>query len=429
MLRKNIIIYILILIAVSDSLLYISIRGFGNSFFTPVSLACRYLVLIILFLLIRKSNIKEDIPVPLVFFFKVYLSWNIVTILHGLVLARGYWDWKFIFFSSALFLLIPLIFFIGKNLQLAQKSFYYFINYGLVYGFLLIPISQLTNQELYARIMIPISFFIILIPYVKNRHKIMIVIVSIVAVLTILDFRANLIKITISILIVTTYYVKNFFPKVLYKVFHIILFAIPIMLLISAISGGFNIFQELADNAKYEVKTNYNDASNLAADTRTFLYLEVFQTLDDNNSWIIGQGAAGKYKSDFFTELVTGNMRYSSEVGFLNTMLYSGIVGVLAYLLILFGASYYAIYRSKNILSKMFGLIIASRWLLFFLEEFTQFDLNFYFMWVIIGLVSSKKFRSLSDLQLREFFSFQVRKAKMPLFDNRNSAGSPLKSL
>lgn len=53
-----------------------------------------------------------------------------------------------------------------------------------------------------------------------------------------------------------------------------------------------------------------------------------------------------------------GANRYASEVGALNTLLYSGIIGLLLYWIIFFYASYKAINDSDNILSRMLGLFI-----------------------------------------------------------------------
>ncbi|MNU07373.1 hypothetical protein D3C72_2529360 [compost metagenome] len=39
-----------------------------------------------------------------------------------------------------------------------------------------------------------------------------------------------------------------------------------------------------------------------------------------------------------------------------------------------------------------------------FVEEFTQYDMNFYFFWLAIGLASSNEFRSMNDNELKNWF-------------------------
>ncbi|PMD93026.1 hypothetical protein BWI97_19055 [Siphonobacter sp. BAB-5405] len=288
-------------------------------------------------------------------------------------------------------------------MEIFQLVLFYTINFVFLYGFFIIPFALATNEELYARLMMPISLLLAFIPFLRNKYKYLLLIVSVVSILTILDFRTNIIKIAISFSVLLVYYSTKIFGPFAFKIARILLLLVPIVLLFLAVSGKFNVFTQLSEIDGYSVKTAKNDASNLTADTRTFLYLEVFKSFENINYLLFGKSAVGKYRSDFFTDLVTGDLRYSSEVGFLNTLLYSGLVGVIIYGLFITIASHYAINRSNNWLSKILGVLIASRWTLFFLEEFTQFDFNFFFLWIIIGLVSSKRFRSMNDYQVRQY--------------------------
>ncbi|WP_141217397.1 hypothetical protein [Siphonobacter sp. BAB-5385] len=387
----------------ADTFFYISITGAQGAYFTPVSLFCKYSVLVILIYVAKNTNWKFDSEKSIVVLYKTLLYWNIVSLIHAIFVASGYWDWKFLFFSSALFLSIPLAFFLGKNLEIFQLVLFYTINFVFLYGFFIIPFALATNEELYARLMMPISLLLAFIPFLRNKYKYLLLIVSVVSILTILDFRTNIIKIAISFSVLLVYYSTKIFGPFAFKIARILLLLVPIVLLFLAVSGKFNVFTQLSEIDGYSVKTAKNDASNLTADTRTFLYLEVFKSFENINYLLFGKSAVGKYRSDFFTDLVTGDLRYSSEVGFLNTLLYSGLVGVIIYGLFITIASHYAINRSNNWLSKILGVLIASRWTLFFLEEFTQFDFNFFFLWIIIGLVSSKRFRSMNDYQVRQY--------------------------
>ena len=419
---KKLTLSIVVLFVVADALHYVSGTGLSDTYLTPISSLSKYLALFIIIYITSKSKLKEGIPRSIVNIYRLLMMWNIFTIIYGVFTVRSYWDWKVLFLSSSLFLLVPLAFFLGKNVMLFRQTFFFFIKYVCYYGFLLIPIGFVTNEELYARIVIPISFFIVCIPYLKYKHKLLVLVVASTSVLSILDFRANIIKISVSFLALGTFYLRVVSSKIVYRCAHAFMFLLPIVLLLMAAFGGFNIFEQLQKNEGYTIKTKISETSNLTADTRTFLYVEVFQTMNENGTWLFGGGAVAKYKSIYFTELVTGNMRYGTEVGFLNTLLNSGLIGILFYFLILLVSSYYAIYKSNNNLCKMMGLLIASRWILFFLEELTQFDLNLYFLWLIIGVVSTNKFRSFTDNDLNSFFKFG------PLFTKPKTTSLPVSS-
>ena len=302
-------------------------------------------------------------------------------------------------------------FLLASNIRLAQLFFKYVLKFLFSLGFLIIPISLVTNHQLYSRLMIPVSVFIVFIPYLRPKWRVLVLAVMIVSILIVIDFRTNIVKSVISLLICSLYFIRRFVVKSWIKTLHITIFATPLIFLALAVTGSFNIFKSTSEikNSSLEVKSKkqgYGDEESLTADTRTFLYVEVFKSLLTTGNLVVGEGGSGKYKSDYFDTVGDHRGRYSSEVGFLNVLLYSGIIGLIIYFLILFLSSYYAIYKSNNFLCKMLGLLISARWSLFFIEEFTSFDLNTLFTWITIGLVSSIAFRSLTDNELKLYFKF-----------------------
>ena len=188
------------------------------------------------------------------------------------------------------------------------------------------------------------------------------------------------------------------------------------------LSGQYNIFKPDVNNKKVLQNKKTKFEGDLTADTRTFLYIEVLSSMYKNNSFIIGEGGCGSYESPFFSRnepLIKTHGRYSSEVGFLNALLHTGLIGVLIYLTILIYVVYLGINKSKNFLCKMLALFIAFRWILFFIEDYTKFDLNYFYHWMTIGMCFSKEFRNLTDNQLKELFYYFFRtKSSNPLPKN-----------
>ncbi|TWJ04622.1 hypothetical protein JN11_00339 [Mucilaginibacter frigoritolerans] len=404
---KKLIFYLLIFIAIGDTLSNIGNAGFNDESFTPLSFIVKYLALSIIIYFSSKSNWNEDIPTIISLLLKLFLVWNIFTIIRGAFFAIDYWDWKFLLLSSLLFFLIPMAFFLGNNFYLVRLILKYILKYFFTFGFLIIPLAIVTNRELYSRLMIPISVFILLIPYLKPKWRKLILFIAVVSILIVIDFRSNIIKTSISLLILSLYYFRRYVLQSWIKVIHILIFALPLLILYLGVSGQYNIFVETSQNNSYTIKAQKGDLGNedLAADTRTFLYVEVLTSLAKNGTLLMGEGASGKYKTDYFDTFADHRGRYGSEVGFLNVLLYSGIIGVVIYFLILFFASYFAINNSNNFLCKMLGLLIAGRWLLFFIEEFTSFDLNTLFTWLVIGLVCTREFRMMNERDMKLFFN------------------------
>jgi hypothetical protein len=66
-------------------------------------------------------------------------------------------------------------------------------------------------------------------------------------------------------------------------------------------------------------------------------------------------------------------------------------------------AAHYAINYSNNFLSKILGVFVAFRWVVFFIEDITKYDINFYFLWIAIGMCFSTQFRMQTDDDLKKW--------------------------
>lgn len=363
-----------------------------------------FLIYISIYFLIKitlNSNWKKNTPTTIQNLLKLWLGLNCINFFRSLFLANDYWDYKYLFFSAVPFILITLVFFIGNNIQQTAIVFKFVLKYLFSFGFLLIPLTLVTNPELYSRIMIPGSLFILFIPFVEFRYKVLIIVVALTSIFIEVNFRSNIIKISFSILLLLIYYFNLNYR--FFTILNAILLALPFILFSLGVSGKFSIFDEMAKNSDFQIETNVQSGETFADDSRTFLYEEVLQSIIYDGNFLIGSGYTKGYDS-VLIEVTAGssrrNKRYDCEVGVLNILMQSGLLGVLLYFLLLFKVSFMAIKHSSNRLSKMLGLYISFRWLLSFIEEFTEYDLNFYFFWLAIGLVCSNDFRSMNDKEI-----------------------------
>ena len=404
---SGLMLFTLVATVITDTLRLLSwVETVSMGYSTYISAFLNYLSLFVIAFVANKTAKYNEIPSTTKYFFNLWILWNIFNIFRGAFLANDYWDWKFLLLSSLGFSLISLVFFVGNNPLFTKRIFYFYLKYIFIFGFIIIPLTLTTNQELYSRLMIPVSFFILFIPYLQFRWKPLIVIVAATSILLSIGFRTNLLKITISVLLLSLFFFRRFIMHSWIRLAHFILFFGPIVLLVLGLNGSFNLFSELSTKHEYIITDNQGKKQNLTGDTRSFLYKEVLESMDNISSWLIGKSASGSYNSKWFynTGGAMGGIRYGTEINILNILLYHGIIGVIIYFLLLYKISYRAINNSSNILSKMLGLVIASRWTLSFVEEFTQYDLNFFFFWLIMGLVSTSFFRQLDDEEIRDYF-------------------------
>lgn len=388
-------------ILIPDILEYIAGGGvlpFNPAIFTAI---LRFVSVYCLIVYVRNTNWKRQVPKYAVKLLSVLIVWNIITIIRGAFNANMYYDWRFLFLSSLFYFLIPLSAIIGITILFNGTLLRVIITKVYPYALFLLPLSAL-HLLAYARTVISVWFFVMLSIYIKNKWRILILITAFLSMITAFEIRANFLRVAIAVLLFGLNMFRGVIRLVWLKIACFLLFLAPFILLYLGIAGTFNVFQPFDDEEDvFVIDQGGKESSNLVADTRTGLYVEVLNSVVADNILLFGGGATAKYKSDTF--VLTDNMteRYGAEVGFLNTLLYSGLIGVLLYFFVLIYAAYLGLSKSNNFFCKIIAVFLAFRWVLFFIEDITKYDMNFYFLWVAVGVCFSNQFRNLSDEQIK----------------------------
>lgn len=363
-------------------------------------------ITIFIFIILTSSSTK-NVPIFLVWFFQLWLLWSIFNFIRGAILAKNYDDWKFFLLMGIPSTFIALTFYLGNNLIYMKKVIEFTLKYVFIFSFMIIPLALVTSHELYPRFVIFVPFFILLIPYLKGKWKMLIMTTAVISLLIAVDYRANVIRIVLSILLLLIYYFRNFLGSYLLKITHIAIFLGPLIILSMGIWSNFSFFEVMSSNEDFVITDQNNQEGNALMDTRTFLYVEIFDTLNNTGNWLIGESSSQGYQSVLFYDTggASNGVRYETEVGILNVLLNYGLIGVALFFMLLFAVSYYAIFKSGNSLSIMIGYYISFKWLLSFIEEWIRFDLNFFFFWLVMGLASSSNFRKMNNKQINKYLN------------------------
>lgn len=407
----------LILIAIADVIIRVSsFIELPNGSTQAVTLFQFSSILILIVFCIR-FEWNKALPRKVLLLLLLFMIWNIFQFFRGLYNVQDYWDLKFLLLHYLPSICIPFAITIGLDYQNHIKTYRFVFKVMLLIGFLFIPFSIVNDYGLYARVVIGIGLFLLFLPYVSRKWQYLLVTVSAISIFMDLTYRSNVLRLLVPILLVSMYFIFNkklFLSKGL-NFAAVFCFCLPLIILSLGVTDNFNIFEE--NIFDYEVSgTNIGSSgvTNLATDTRTFLYQEVLWSMDSNNSsLLIGEGGGSAYESDFFSNYdVNYRGRYGSEVGLLNSLLYSGIVGIVLYASMLFISIYYGINRSNNYLTKMIAIFLAFHWILFFIEDRARFDMNNYFIWMAMGICLSNEFRAMSEADVKNYF-VSILKSKM----------------
>lgn len=176
----------------------------------------------------------------------------------------------------------------------------------------------------------------------------------------------------------------------------IILFSIMFIMIISPL---------VLDNIENKMK----QTDSLTTDTRTFLFVELFDDLSASEE-LIGRGALGTYYSPYFYMLkrlgVEGGDHYQrsiSEVGYLQIIFKGGYVMLVLYLLILLPAAYLGIFRSNNYIARMSGYLILLYLIIWLVSYYPVYSAEYILLWMAVGTALSPTARAYTNLEVFNF--------------------------
>jgi hypothetical protein len=299
--------------------------------------------------------------------------------------------------------LFPILFFIvGVN-----RKYFYMINkilflYCLIIYFFSLPFIGYFEIQFF--LLMPVFYLIVTFPMQTPRDRILTFVIAVTVIFTSITNRAGVLRISISYMIIIIFYLVlelNVNKKIINAIV-ILALVIPFYLLYLGASGKDVFKMVLGEN----IEGGYRQ-ENLRSDTRTFLYVDVFRDIKINNAYLFGKGINAGYASDDFE---TYN-RLSVEVGFLQILLKTGIVGFIMYITLIVTAIFKAINTSRNLFIKYLGMLLSGYVLMFFIENMILFNLLNIITWVIVGMCHSRELRELNDEEIKELFS--GKEAKM----------------
>jgi hypothetical protein len=377
----------------------------GSTFFWYASIGC----ILVAFLRFKRTyyDTFNDKNIQVVLF---YLIWNIICIARGFAVAENYWEWKNLI-GTALVLLLPLSIYVFTNTLIIQRIVSTWLRYALPAFFLFLPFFQASDA--FGRYLVPISFLLLFFPILPWKWKIITLVFTTLVVFGGLDARSNVIKFCLAFLIGFLFYFRDILQGKVLQILRILFLATPIVLFVLALTGRFNVFQmdKYVDGA-YSTSVVQNGIvkeEDLTADTRTLLYDEVLSSAKNNDYIFFGRTPARGNDSELFgsvlaDDLQTGKMeRFSNEVSILNIFTWTGVIGVILYFVIFYQATYLAINRSNNMFIRLIGLYVSFRWTYAWVEDFSDFDLSYLFLWLMVGMCFSKAFRAMTDLEMKDW--------------------------
>lgn len=371
----------------------------------PFEWVSRLIILVVFFNNLRLFKLNVLIDRKGYILISFFLCLLFLGFLRATLIAEGYWIWKSVanqFLISSFYIVI----FLSSNIHVVQ---YYYRLYFVLF-IPLVLISYLIDQTPLNLDYVPYSTLLIFLGLIPKKQRIILISIVFFFFLTIFQ-RNDLVKIlaSASIGIIFTFF-SNGLIKFILKPAHAFLLGLPLLLLLLASTGVFNIFkmdEYVKGDLDQKISTSegiVND--NLKADTRTFIYENVFYTMKKYDSWLLGrspalgdEGVVGGFAGKDEKTKVKG--RYGNEVGIMDILLWYGLIGAVLYFLIYLRATYVAIYLSRNKYAKALGLYVSFLWTWSFIWEKPMFETFFMMDLILLGLCFSNRFRLMTDHEVK----------------------------
>jgi hypothetical protein len=355
-----------------------------------------------------QKQVKLMLPIT------AYLLWNIFSFVYGLFVVDTYWDLKGLI-ANTMSIMIPGVAYAATNKNVMSSIMAFFLKYGVPFFGVVVLIVYGVGYGYY---LAPISFFLLFLPLLSKKWKFIVLALTLVVLLADLGARSNIIKFFVPLCLGLLYYVRHVLSAHVLNAIRLAFLALPLVFFSLAVTDTFNVFKmtEYIEGEYLFEGTEFNGETsnqNLLSDTRTFIYVENLHSAEKNNYWLIGRSPARGYESNWFgyDDMNGRGERLGSEVSILNVFTWTGLVGVFLYFLIFYQASYLAIMASNNIFSKMLGLFIAFRWAYAWVEDFNNFNMFYFMLWLMIGLCFSNSFRSMNNQEVKHWVRGICRKS------------------
>lgn len=315
--------------------------------------------------------------------------------------AYTYWDWKLLV-SNLMVFSLPLTVYVFLTPSILGSVLHFWLGRAWI---ILLILAPFLASDAFGRFLMPYSFLALFFTVLNTRNRIIIAIAYGITITLGNESRSDMLKFSVCLLLGFVYYIpiiRSIFKRWMKEIVYV-LWVLPIVMLGLGVTGVFNVFnieEELGLEGTYMIKSS-NSGEDVSAltDTRTFLYSEEITSAIKNNYVIQGRSMARGYDSLFFgdnDESKRGE-RGKCETSILNIFNYFGLIGVIIYFGIFVTASYKAIAHSKNVYVSIIGVYVAFRWLFGWIEDFSNFDLNYLFLWIMISICYSDEYRNMTN--------------------------------
>lgn len=372
-----------------------------------------------LFFVQKHRTIKEYLPS---YAFNIYIAliiWNGINIVRGFFSDEGTITTLLGNPYTSLALLVPfaLVFGVDKmNLRIINRFFIFLISIGIpvlaisvILDYSEERVNIITSLASFAGYAV---FLVTTLSFQRLINRYWITVASVLIFIKtglVVGSRATVMRIGLLYLSLVAIYGYRKLNLKWIPTVSILTLLIPFYALLMS-SGGESFFQTSLATVRNLFSTSSQSIVE-KADTRTFLYTEVFDDLLNNNEILVGKGSNGTYNSPYFRATRQDNdQRLTVEVGVLAIFLKGGLIAVILNLALFFIAIYLAFYKSNNDYVMGIGFMLLVHTLILFVENLVSYSMYNFAIWFFTGVCLSRPLRIMNNQEIRWLLNAKIKK-------------------
>ena len=299
---------------------------------------------------------------------------------------------------------VPLLILFPKELNFYKKIFDLIVIFGIFFLICdVLFVRELLDRSMETRDVIetlarslawPSGFILLTSIYHSNKRKLFALGVVVVALLLAIYKARRGLSLTLGTILIFSFF--SYLASSRQKILIIYLSALLATIGLIYASSIYNI--------------NNNKLLNFIAqrgeeDTRTGVELYFYNDMHLKD-WVIGRGINGQYFCPGIDEDsdTPSDYRTVIETGYLQIILKGGIIRLILFLFIVVPAVFLGLFYSKNLLAKGSALWIIIALLSLYPATVESFSLQYFLVWISVGICYSKKIRNYNNEYLFSFF-------------------------
>lgn len=340
----------------------------------------------------------------------LFIAWAVISATRGLFFCENYWDWKNLIGGCFTIISLFFIYFLSDPTNLSRILSVWLKYATLFFAIFFIWVISRGSYHYYLTPFLVLGCFL---PALCGKLKWTTIAAVLLMLFGDLGARTQIVAALMTLILAFALYLYkrgsyDFVERYL-KYAQILFIILPLVLVTLGITGVFNVFKDLeTNNSGHYSSMRVNSDGDLveddvAADTRTFIYVDVINSAVNNNYILFGRTPARGNDctyalfADATFDLTHRYERYANEVGMTNIFTWYGLVGLILYCLIFLKATWVGMRQSNNIYVKIIACLVAFHFLWGWIEDYPAFVIHTITNWMMIAICLSESFRSMSD--------------------------------